>query len=192
MAIFSVNGSALTVVSCTMIKKTPSKSAGRCAISWPPTGHMEQMEEDAEMAERKEKKRKIWQSTLYLSLSFYISPPQKLLVGDFPHDLEVDEMEEDVPKRKNRTKARVSTALTFHTLIKPSYNLQKWSRLSSQSRVWWAWGEGWVTCLSDTHAHSWIRPQFKLTACKIFWCTLLEHNLYMHVRAFHFLQPENL
>lgn len=33
--------------------------------------------------------------------------PQKLLVGDFPHELEVDEMEEDVPKRKNRTKARV-------------------------------------------------------------------------------------
>lgn len=35
------------------------------------------------------------------------SCPQKLLVGDFPHELEVDEMEEDVPKRKNRTKARV-------------------------------------------------------------------------------------
>lgn len=35
------------------------------------------------------------------------SYPQKLLVGDFPHELEVDEMEEDVPKRKNRTKARV-------------------------------------------------------------------------------------
>lgn len=33
--------------------------------------------------------------------------PQKLLVGDFPHELEVDETEEDVPKRKNRTKARV-------------------------------------------------------------------------------------
>ncbi|KAG8002237.1 Zinc finger protein neuro-d4, partial [Nibea albiflora] len=31
---------------------------------------------------------------------------KKLLVGDFPHELEVDEMEEDVPKRKNRTKAR--------------------------------------------------------------------------------------
>ncbi|CAB1414365.1 unnamed protein product [Pleuronectes platessa] len=35
-----------------------------------------------------------------------MSECQKLLVGDFPHDLEVDEMEEDVPKRKNRTKAR--------------------------------------------------------------------------------------
>lgn len=35
------------------------------------------------------------------------SHPQKLLVGDFSHELEVDEMEEDVPKRKNRTKARV-------------------------------------------------------------------------------------
>lgn len=36
-----------------------------------------------------------------------LSHPQKLLVGDFPHELEMDEMEEDVPKRKNRTKARV-------------------------------------------------------------------------------------
>uniref|UniRef100_H3DA17 Double PHD fingers 1 n=1 Tax=Tetraodon nigroviridis TaxID=99883 RepID=H3DA17_TETNG len=35
-----------------------------------------------------------------------MSECQKLLVGDFPHELEVDEMEEDVPKRKNRTKAR--------------------------------------------------------------------------------------
>lgn len=32
---------------------------------------------------------------------------QKLLVGDFPHELEMEEMEEDVPKRKNRTKGRV-------------------------------------------------------------------------------------
>ncbi len=32
---------------------------------------------------------------------------QKLLVGDFPHELDMDEMEEDVPKRKNRTKGRV-------------------------------------------------------------------------------------
>uniref|UniRef100_A0A8C9VTC8 Double PHD fingers 1 n=1 Tax=Scleropages formosus TaxID=113540 RepID=A0A8C9VTC8_SCLFO len=30
----------------------------------------------------------------------------QLLVGDFPHELEVDEMEDDVPKRKNRTKGR--------------------------------------------------------------------------------------
>ncbi|KAF0030710.1 hypothetical protein F2P81_017441 [Scophthalmus maximus] len=36
-----------------------------------------------------------------------MSECQKLLVGDFPHELEVDEMEEDVPKRKNRTKGRV-------------------------------------------------------------------------------------
>ncbi|XP_059186473.1 zinc finger protein neuro-d4 [Centropristis striata] len=35
-----------------------------------------------------------------------MSECQKLLVGDFPHELEMDEMEEDVPKRKNRTKAR--------------------------------------------------------------------------------------
>ncbi|XP_062417612.1 LOW QUALITY PROTEIN: zinc finger protein neuro-d4 [Pungitius pungitius] len=35
-----------------------------------------------------------------------MSECQKLLVGDFPHELEVDEIEEDVPKRKNRTKAR--------------------------------------------------------------------------------------
>uniref|UniRef100_A0A8C6VQ81 Double PHD fingers 1 n=1 Tax=Nothobranchius furzeri TaxID=105023 RepID=A0A8C6VQ81_NOTFU len=35
-----------------------------------------------------------------------MSECQKLLVGDFPHDLEVDDMEEDVPKRKNRTKSR--------------------------------------------------------------------------------------
>ncbi|XP_075905863.1 LOW QUALITY PROTEIN: zinc finger protein neuro-d4 [Nelusetta ayraudi] len=35
-----------------------------------------------------------------------MSECQKLLVGDFPHELEADEMEEDVPKRKNRTKAR--------------------------------------------------------------------------------------
>ncbi|XP_037123882.1 zinc finger protein neuro-d4 isoform X3 [Syngnathus acus] len=35
-----------------------------------------------------------------------MSECQKLLVGDFPHELDVDEMEEDVPKRKNRTKAR--------------------------------------------------------------------------------------
>ncbi|XP_038129327.1 zinc finger protein neuro-d4 [Cyprinodon tularosa] len=35
-----------------------------------------------------------------------MSECQKLLVGDFPHELEVDDMEEDVPKRKNRTKAR--------------------------------------------------------------------------------------
>uniref|UniRef100_H2LY98 Double PHD fingers 1 n=1 Tax=Oryzias latipes TaxID=8090 RepID=H2LY98_ORYLA len=35
-----------------------------------------------------------------------MSECQKLLVGDFPHELEVDEMEEDVPKRKNRTKGR--------------------------------------------------------------------------------------
>lgn len=32
---------------------------------------------------------------------------QKLLVGDFPHEMDVEEMEEDVPKRKNRTKGRV-------------------------------------------------------------------------------------
>lgn len=32
---------------------------------------------------------------------------QKLLVGDFPHELDVEELEEDVPKRKNRTKGRV-------------------------------------------------------------------------------------
>ncbi len=32
---------------------------------------------------------------------------QKLLVGDFPHELDMDEIEEDVPKRKNRTKGRV-------------------------------------------------------------------------------------
>ncbi|KAK3531488.1 hypothetical protein QTP70_023277, partial [Hemibagrus guttatus] len=32
--------------------------------------------------------------------------PLKLLVGDFPHELDVEEMEEDMPKRKNRTKAR--------------------------------------------------------------------------------------
>ncbi|MBN3310368.1 DPF1 protein, partial [Amia calva] len=31
---------------------------------------------------------------------------QKLLVGDFPHELEVEELEDDVPKRKNRTKGR--------------------------------------------------------------------------------------
>ncbi|XP_071391998.1 zinc finger protein neuro-d4, partial [Centroberyx affinis] len=35
-----------------------------------------------------------------------MSECQKLLVGDFPHELEVEEMEEDVPKRKNRTKGR--------------------------------------------------------------------------------------
>ncbi|XP_077397679.1 zinc finger protein neuro-d4 isoform X1 [Festucalex cinctus] len=35
-----------------------------------------------------------------------MSECQKLLVGDFPHELDVDELEEDVPKRKNRTKAR--------------------------------------------------------------------------------------
>uniref|UniRef100_A0A8C6T2I9 D4, zinc and double PHD fingers family 1 n=1 Tax=Neogobius melanostomus TaxID=47308 RepID=A0A8C6T2I9_9GOBI len=35
-----------------------------------------------------------------------MSECQKLLVGDFPHELDVDDMEEDVPKRKNRTKAR--------------------------------------------------------------------------------------
>lgn len=44
---------------------------------------------------------------LSVSVPFAHSRPQKLLVGDFPHELEVDEMEEDVPKRKNRTKARV-------------------------------------------------------------------------------------
>uniref|UniRef100_A0AAZ3QKB0 PHD-type domain-containing protein n=1 Tax=Oncorhynchus tshawytscha TaxID=74940 RepID=A0AAZ3QKB0_ONCTS len=31
-----------------------------------------------------------------------MSECQKLLVGDFPHELEAEEMEEDVPKRKNR------------------------------------------------------------------------------------------
>ncbi|KAG9333119.1 hypothetical protein JZ751_013473, partial [Albula glossodonta] len=31
----------------------------------------------------------------------------KLLVGEFPHELEVEEMEDDTPKRKNRTKGRV-------------------------------------------------------------------------------------
>ncbi|XP_037534439.1 zinc finger protein neuro-d4 [Nematolebias whitei] len=35
-----------------------------------------------------------------------MSECQKLLVGDFPHELEVDDIEEDVPKRKNRTKTR--------------------------------------------------------------------------------------
>uniref|UniRef100_A0A8C1EFH3 Double PHD fingers 1 n=2 Tax=Cyprinus carpio TaxID=7962 RepID=A0A8C1EFH3_CYPCA len=35
-----------------------------------------------------------------------MSECQKLLVGDFPHELDMDEMEEDVPKRKNRTKGR--------------------------------------------------------------------------------------
>lgn len=52
------------------------------------------------------KKQKRWQSAC-LSRPLAGSYPQKLLVGDFPHELEVDEMEEDVPKRKNRTKARV-------------------------------------------------------------------------------------
>lgn len=45
--------------------------------------------------------------TVHLSLSVSISHQQKLLVGDFPHELEADDMDEDVPKRKNRTKARV-------------------------------------------------------------------------------------
>ncbi|GAA6091417.1 zinc finger protein neuro-d4 isoform X1, partial [Tachysurus ichikawai] len=36
----------------------------------------------------------------------------KLLVGDFPHDLDVEEMEEDMPKRKNRTKARSQENVT--------------------------------------------------------------------------------
>uniref|UniRef100_A0A3P8YU98 DPF1-3 N-terminal domain-containing protein n=1 Tax=Esox lucius TaxID=8010 RepID=A0A3P8YU98_ESOLU len=31
-----------------------------------------------------------------------MSECQKLLVGDFPHELDVEEMEDDVPKRKNR------------------------------------------------------------------------------------------
>lgn len=44
---------------------------------------------------------------LSVSVPFAHCRPQKLLVGDFPHELEVDEIEEDVPKRKNRTKARV-------------------------------------------------------------------------------------
>ncbi|KAA0701823.1 Zinc finger protein neuro-d4 BRG1-associated factor 45B [Triplophysa tibetana] len=35
-----------------------------------------------------------------------MSECQKLLVGDFPHELDVEELEEDVPKRKNRTKGR--------------------------------------------------------------------------------------
>nr|XP_015196153.1 PREDICTED: zinc finger protein neuro-d4 [Lepisosteus oculatus] len=35
-----------------------------------------------------------------------MSECQKLLVGDFPHELEVEELEDDVPKRKNRTKGR--------------------------------------------------------------------------------------
>lgn len=34
-------------------------------------------------------------------------------MGDFPHEMDVDEMEEDVPKRKNRTKARVRQGLYF-------------------------------------------------------------------------------
>lgn len=62
---------------------------------------------------------------LSVSVPFARSRPQKLLVGDFPHELEVDEMEEDVPKRKNRTKARVgrhggplaSWSGTFNTTI---------------------------------------------------------------------------
>ncbi|KAK6470725.1 zinc finger protein neuro-d4-like isoform X1 [Huso huso] len=35
-----------------------------------------------------------------------MSECQKLLVGDFPHELEMEELEDDVPKRKNKTKGR--------------------------------------------------------------------------------------
>ncbi|KAG2469209.1 DPF1 protein, partial [Polypterus senegalus] len=35
-----------------------------------------------------------------------MSECQKLLVGDFPHELDIEELEDDVPKRKNRTKGR--------------------------------------------------------------------------------------
>ncbi|XP_073779252.1 zinc finger protein neuro-d4 isoform X1 [Danio rerio] len=35
-----------------------------------------------------------------------MSECQKLLMGEFPHELDMEEMEEDVPKRKNRTKGR--------------------------------------------------------------------------------------
>ncbi|MGH0117888.1 UNVERIFIED_CONTAM: hypothetical protein FKN15_003919 [Acipenser sinensis] len=35
-----------------------------------------------------------------------MSECQKLLVGDFPHELEMEELEDDIPKRKNKTKGR--------------------------------------------------------------------------------------
>ncbi|MGH0119927.1 UNVERIFIED_CONTAM: hypothetical protein FKN15_029190 [Acipenser sinensis] len=35
-----------------------------------------------------------------------MSECQKLLVGDFPHELEMEELEDDAPKRKNKTKGR--------------------------------------------------------------------------------------
>ncbi|RXM98542.1 Zinc finger protein neuro-d4 [Acipenser ruthenus] len=35
-----------------------------------------------------------------------MSECQKLLVGDFPHELEMEELEDDVPKRKSKTKGR--------------------------------------------------------------------------------------
>ncbi|KAI5098677.1 zinc finger protein neuro-d4 isoform 2 [Silurus meridionalis] len=52
----------------------------------------------------------------------------KLLVGDFPHELDMEEMEEDVPKRKNRTKGRDCSAVSKHTdnvVIKNEYVLYK-------------------------------------------------------------------
>lgn len=55
--------------------------------------------------------------TVHLSLSVSISHQQKLLVGDFPHELEADDMDEDVPKRKNRTKARVRKHLLTYLLM---------------------------------------------------------------------------
>lgn len=76
-------------------------------------GSMQSRAKETEMVEgkaRKERKRKLTNlsDSPSVSLSLSVSHPQKLLVGDFPHELEVDEMEEDVPKRKNRTKARVT------------------------------------------------------------------------------------
>lgn len=81
------------------------------------------------MVERKEGKRErnLKKGRRNQGTCLSVSHPQKLLVGDFPHELEVDELEEDVPKRKNRTKARVgrqwlfiNQSVFFPTLV--SYN----------------------------------------------------------------------
>lgn len=92
------------VVSCTGIKQTlnqllihAEQGGGKERLRWL----------RGKGIREKKRTKKETNVTESIWLSLFVSHPQKLLVGDFPHELEVDEMEEDVPKRKNRTKARV-------------------------------------------------------------------------------------
>lgn len=98
LAIFNVYGSVLMVVSRNGIKQRLER------LRWL---------RGEEIKEKKKKLKERKRNPTNVSDSLSVSHPQKLLVGDFPHELEVDELEEDVPKRKNRTKARVGRQWLF-------------------------------------------------------------------------------